>query len=117
MGAKADDLGASSYGIIKQSKEPFAADRMIATCHSLPTNGWSFLRGIVLRRSMVWLDSIEAETNHVLLGVKISIPRRQFLCRDRFFSFFMVGDQGRGENCVDTMDGRFLNDRDMRNII
>ena len=63
------------------------------------------------------LDPVETETDHLLLGVEISISRCQLLRGDGFLSALVVGDQGGRKNRVDAVDGRLLDEGYMRSII
>jgi hypothetical protein len=62
-------------------------------------------------------NTIKAEPNHVLLGLKISISFKQIACQDWFLAIPMLCDRWRGENCLNAMDGCSTDDRDMRPIL
>ncbi len=63
------------------------------------------------------LNPIKAESNHVLLGLKILIPFKQLAHQDWFLAILMLCDRWRGENCLDAVDGCSSDDRVMRPIL
>ncbi len=63
------------------------------------------------------LNTIEAEPNHVLLGLEIPISFKELTRQDWFLAILMLRDRWRGENCLDAMDGCSSDDRDMCPIL